>query len=154
MKSALPSLTRPFDVVLIDCAPTLNLATSNALAAADGVLVPIELHFMALSGLAQLLQTMQRVKDRLNPHLRLAGIIPCRTDLRTRHAQGVYDRLKEKFNDIVYNVSIRNNIRLAESPSFQKSVFDHDNTSSGADDYRKMAEEFMARELKEEPVHV
>ena len=140
--SAVPSR---WDVILLDCAPSLGILTVNALAAAREVLVPVEAHVMALSGLAQLLQTVSVVQERLNPELEIAGIVACRVDARTRHSQEIVAQLRERFGEKVYRTAIRENIRLAECPSFGQPITQYDSRSAGAQDYRALAEEVHAQ---------
>lgn len=135
-----------WDYVLMDCCPNLGILTVNALAAAREVLVPVEAHVMALSGLAQLLRTVDVVQDRLNPEVSITGILACRVDGRTRHAQEVVERLRERFGSLVYRTIIRENVRVAEAPSFAKPIIYYDNRSAGAEDYRALAEEVIAQE--------
>ena len=132
--------------VLVDCPPTLGLLTVNALAAVQAVLVPVEAHVMALQGLAQLLQTVDVVKARLNPALALAGILACRVHARTRHAQEVVEELRRRFGDLVYHVVIRDNVRLAECPSFGCPITHYAPRSPGAEDYRALATEILQRQ--------
>lgn len=135
-----------WDYVLIDCPPTLGILTINALAAAAELLVPVEAHVMALSGLAQLLHTVEVVKERLNADLRVSGILACRVDARTRHAREVVEQLRERNGDVVYQTVIRENIRLAECPSFAQPITQYDPKSSGAADYRALAREIIVQE--------
>jgi chromosome partitioning protein len=135
-----------WDYVLIDCPPTLGILTVNALAAARELLVPVEAHVMALGGLAQLLRTVEVVQERLNPELQLSGILACRVDARTRHAREVVEQLRERSGDLVYRTVIRENIRLAECPSFGQPITLYDPKSAGAADYRALAEEIISQE--------
>ena len=135
-----------WDYVLIDCAPTLGVLTVSAMAAAREILVPVEAHIMALSGLAQLLKTVEVVKERLNPDLDISGILACRVDARTRHALEIVEQLRERFQSVVYTTVIRENVRLAECPSFGQSIMQYDSRSAGAKDYRALAEEVIAQE--------
>lgn len=135
-----------WDYLLIDCPPTLGLLTINALAAVRELLVPVEAHVMALSGLAQLLRTVEVVRDRLNPDLHISGILACRVDARTRHAREVVEQLRERSGDLVYRTVIRENIRLAECPSFGQPITQYDPKSAGAADYRALAEEIITQE--------
>lgn len=132
--------------LLIDCPPTLGILTVNALAAAREVLVPVEANVMALAGLAQLIQTVERAKERVNPDLAITGIVACRVDSRTRHSQEVMERLKGRFGNVVYNTYIRNNVRIAEAPSFAQPITLYDTRSAGAADYRSLADEVIRQE--------
>lgn len=139
-----------WDYLLIDCPPALGILTINALAAVREVLVPVEAHVLALEGLAQLLQTIEVVKERLNPALEISGILACRVDGRTRHAQEVVEQLRGRFGDLVYKTVIRENVRLAECPSFGKPITQYDPRSYGAADYRALALEIIRQERKGE----
>jgi chromosome partitioning protein len=135
-----------WDYALLDCPPTLGVLTVNALAATSEVLVPVEAHVMALSGLAQLIETVQLVQERLNPALKITGILACRVDARTRHAQEVVEQLRERFGNLVYKSVIRENVRVAEAPSFSVPITVYDQRSYGAVDYRALADEVIAQE--------
>jgi chromosome partitioning protein len=135
-----------WDYALLDCPPTLGVLTINALVAVRELLVPVEAHVMALSGLAQLLRTVEVVQQRLNPELKISGILACRVDARTRHAREVVERLRERSGDLVYRTVIRENIRLAECPSFGQPIAQYDPRSSGAADYRALAAEVILQE--------
>jgi chromosome partitioning protein len=135
-----------WDYLLIDCAPSLGMLTINALAAVRELLVPVEAHVMALAGLAQLLHTVEVVRERLNPDLRVSGILACRVDNRTRHAREVVEQLRERSGSLVYQTVIRENIRLAECPSFAQPITQYDAKSTGAADYRALAQEIISQE--------
>lgn len=139
-----------WDYLVIDCPPALGILTINALAAVSEVLVPVEAHVMALEGLAQLLQTVDVVHERLNPELEISGILACRVDGRTRHAQEVVEQLQSRFGNLVYNTVIRENVRLAECPSFGKPITQYDPRSYGAQDYRALAAEVIRQEKRGE----
>lgn len=136
-----------FDYLLIDCAPTLGVLTVNALTAAKEVLVPVECHVMGLQGLAQLLQTVDLVRKRLNPHLRIAGILACRLDQRTNHGTEIVAKLRSRFPE-TFRTAIRENIRLAECPSMGEPITAYAPNSSGAEDYQALAEEIIEQESK------
>ena len=138
-----------WDYVLIDTPPKLGLLTIGALAAAQELIVPVEAHVLALSGVAQLLETVGKVRERLNPGLRMAGIVACRVDARTRHALDVVDSLEQTFGQAMYKVRIRENVRLAEAPSFHQAITVYDGRCTGAEDYRALADEVVAQETKE-----
>lgn len=146
--AALPP--RRWDVVLVDCPPSLGLLSVSALTAVDELLIPIEAHVMALAGLAQLLRTVEVVRDRLNPSLRVTGIVACRVDGRTRHSAEVLQQLRERFGNLVYNTYIRANVRLAEAPSFHQPITLYEPRSAGAEDYRSLAAEVMNPQRSEQ----
>ncbi|MFZ0565779.1 MAG: ParA family protein [Chlamydiales bacterium] len=145
LKRKLAELKREWDYILIDCPPALGLLSLNALVSATEILVPLETRIMALDGLAQLLKTVEMVKDRLNPDLKINGIIPCRVDKRTRLSVDVIDELKKRFKGIVYNTCIRETVKLAECPSFGQPITIYDTKSPGAKDYRSLAKELIIR---------
>ncbi len=146
LRRRLAALKGPWQYILIDCPPALGLLTVNALAAAQEVLVTVESHVMALSGLARLLETLEVVKERLNPDIKMAGILACRVDARTRHAQEVVEQLQSRFGSLVYNTLIRENVRLAECPSFAQPITRYDPQCNGAADYRQLATEVIRQE--------
>ncbi|MBV8096560.1 MAG: ParA family protein [Acetobacteraceae bacterium] len=134
-----------YDLALVDTPPTLGVLTVGALAAADQVLVPVEAHVLALNGLAQLLRTVEAVRDRLNESLGLLGMVACRVDARTRHGIEVVEELRKRFPEQTFRTVIRENIRLAEAPSFGQPVTAYDGKSAGAEDYRALAAEVLSR---------
>jgi chromosome partitioning protein len=146
LRRRLAELKGPWQYILIDCPPALGLMTVNALAAAREVLVTVESHVMALSGLARLLETLEVVKERLNPDIKMAGILACRVDARTRHAQEVVEQLRTRFGSLVYDAMIRENVRLAECPSFAQPITLYDPRSHGAADYRQLATDVIRQE--------
>lgn len=144
-----------FDYVLIDCPPSLGILTINALSAVDDVLLPLQPHYLALHGLSKLLQTIDLVATRLNDRLRLAGVVLCLYDSGTRLAAEVAADAEEFFcasqrshpawQDVhLFETRIRRNIRLAEAPSFERSIFDYSAQSAGAADYRALATELIS----------
>lgn len=135
-----------WDYVILDTPPALNLLTINALTAADEVLVPVEAHVLALSGVAQIVSTIGLVQARLNPKLKIAGFLLSRFDPRTRHSVEVRDKLKAKFGDQVLNTVICENIRLAEAPSFCEPIEIYAPNSPGAADYGALCEEIIVME--------
>ncbi|MDE3045682.1 MAG: ParA family protein [Verrucomicrobiota bacterium] len=134
---------KPYDFLLMDCPPTLGILSLNALTIASEVLIPVEAHVMALHGLVQLLKTIGVVKQRLNPTLEIAGILPCRVDYRTKHSQEVLDQLRNRFEGKVFQSVIRENIRLAEAPLHVKPIIEYDPLCNGSHDYRKLAKELL-----------
>lgn len=148
LKAQLKKLSGKYHYVLIDCPPNLGILTINALSAVQEVIIPVEARVMALSGLVQLMQTIEVIKERLNKELRVAGIVPCRVDGRTRHAKEVVSALKSNFKGMLYKTAIRENVRLSEAPSFTKPITEYDKNSYGAHDYRKLAREVIKQESK------
>jgi chromosome partitioning protein len=138
-----------WDYVMMDCPPALGTLTINALTAAGEVLVPVEAHVMALSGLVQLRRTVDLVQQRLNPQLILSGVLACRVDGRTRHAQEVLAELRQHFGATVLRSVIRENVRLAECPSFAQPITRYAPASTGAADYGALADEVIEQERRD-----
>ncbi len=130
-----------YDYVLIDCPPSLGLLSVNALAAADEVLIPVQAEYYALEGLSQLLAVIQQVKQALNPNLNLLGVILTMYDKRNSLSEQVKDELMRHFPDKLFEVVIPRNVRLAEAPSFGKTILEHDRWSKGARAYKALAKE-------------
>lgn len=146
LKHALTDLPGRWDYILFDCPPSLGYTTLNALTAAREVLVPVEAHVMALAGLVQLRMAVDLVNERWNPDLEISGILACRVDVRTRHSLDVVDALREEFGRLVFKTIIRENVRLAECPSFGQPITEYAPGSHGAEDYRAMTREVMKQE--------
>ncbi len=141
LKRALDAVRSEYDVVLIDCPPSLGLLTVNGLAAADDVIVPIQCEYYALEGLGQLLRNVALVRSSLNATLDVRGIILTMYDARTRLAEQVETEVREHFGDKVYKTVVPRTVRLAEAPSFGQPVIVFDSTSRGASAYRNLAKE-------------
>jgi len=141
LKRALESVRTEYDVVLIDCPPSLGLLTVNGLAAADDVIVPIQCEYYALEGLGQLLRNVALVRSSLNASLDVRGIILTMFDARTRLAEQVETEVREHFGTKVYKTVVPRTVRLAEAPSFGQPVIVFDSTSRGASAYRNLAKE-------------
>ncbi len=133
------------DVVLFDCPPTLNLITTNALVAADSVLVPLQTEFFALEGLSQFMLTMRTVRDAANPRLRILGVALTMHDARNRLSMQVEADARANLGDLVFTTAIPRNVRLGEAASFGMPVLAYDGASRGAQAYRALAAEVMAR---------
>jgi len=134
-----------YDYVIIDCPPSLGLLSINALVAANSVLIPVQTEFFALEGLGLLMQTVQRVQGGLNPDLKLEGVLMTMVDTRNVLSGQVIDEVKKHFGDYVFNTYIPRNVRLAESPSFGKTIFEHDKWSKGAKAYKQVVKEIESR---------
>jgi len=134
-----------YDFVLIDCPPSLGPLTVNALAAADRVIVPVQAEYFALEGLAQLVQSINLVKTRLNPRLEIAGVILTMTDSRTRLSADVEAEVRKHFGDLVFRTVVPRSVRVAEAPSHGLPVTHYDRASRGADAYWKVAMELVER---------
>ena len=134
-----------YDFILIDCPPSLNLLTINALTAADTVIVPIQCEYYALEGLNQVLKTIDLVKRKLNPELELEGVVFTMYDARTNLSLEVVESVKHSLNRTIYNTIIPRNVRLAEAPSHGMSINVYESRSTGAESYRMLAAEVMSR---------
>jgi chromosome partitioning protein len=134
-----------YSFVFVDCPPSLGPLTVNALAAADRVLVPIQCEYYALEGLAQLLDSVERVRARLNPRLTVAGLLLTMADRRTRLTADVAREVRESFGDLVFDAVVPRSIRLAEAPSYGLPITVYAPSSSGADAYYKVASELVER---------
>lgn len=145
LKSELSRVAGEYDFVLIDCAPTLNLLTVNALAAADAVLIPMQCEYYALEGLTDLVATIKKVKARLNPRIEIEGLLRVMFDPRSTLAQQVASELKSHFGDKVFNTVIPRNVRLAEAPSHGLPGVVYDPASKGALAYLELARELLQR---------
>jgi chromosome partitioning protein len=145
LRLAVQRLPNRWDVILLDTPPGLGLLTVSALAAARWVLLPVELHALSVRGLIQVLQTIKKVQERMNPSLCLGGILPSRVNLRTRHGQEILDMLRTRFPGQVFETVIRENIRLAEAPGFQEPILSYDAKCHGAEDFRRLEIEFRVR---------
>lgn len=145
LRMALVPRRDAYDFVLIDCPPALGLLTVNALAAADGVVVPLQCEYYALEGLSQLLSTLERVRRGLNPSLSVEGIVLTMFDARTNLSAQVVDEVKRHFRDRVYGVLIPRLVRLSEAPSHGQPITVYDPHSRAAEVYRMLAEEVDRR---------
>jgi len=154
MKRALESVRDSYDVVLIDCPPSLGLITVNMLAAADGVLIPLQCEYFALEGLSQLMTTIQLVQRALNERLVIDGVLLTMYDARLNLSRQVASDAREFFGSKVFEVVIPRNVRLAEAPSFGKPIIVYDVGSVGAVAYLQLAKELIARLGTNVPEHV
>ena len=145
LKPHLESLRDRYKYILIDCPPSLGLLTVNALTAADSVLIPIQAEYYALEGLGQLLNTIDLVKNGLNPELEIEGILLTMYDSRLNLAQQVAGEIKKHFPEKVYEACIARSVRIAEAPSHGKPIILYDVNSSGAQSYLALAKEVAAR---------
>lgn len=150
LKNKVEELRDSYDYILIDCPPSLNLLTINALSASDTVLVPIQCEYYALEGLSQLIQTIDLIKERLNPKLEMEGIVFTMYDARTSLSKQVVENVKENLDRKIYKTIIPRNVRLAEAPSYGMPIIMYDSKSSGAEAYRFLAEEVIEREDEDE----
>ena len=135
-----------YDYVIIDCPPSLGLLTLNALTTAKEVFIPIQAEFFGLEGLTKLFQTIKIVKERVNPELDITGIIITMYDKRKNICRDVEKKVEEHFKDKVFKTRIRENVRLAEAPSYGKPIGEFDRNSYGAEDYKKLVKEIIKQE--------
>ena len=145
LKKYLAEVKDDFDFIIIDCPPSLSLLTINALSAADTVIVPLQCEYYALEGLVQVMNTIELVKKRLNPDLEMEGVVFTMFDARNNLSQQVVDNVKATLNKNIYNTVIPRNVRLAEAPSYGMPVITYDPRSTGAESYRSLAAEVLAR---------
>ena len=134
-----------YDYILIDCPPSLNSLTINSMTTADSVLVPIQCEFYALEGLSQLIYTIDLVKDRLNPNLKMDGVVFTMYDARTNLSLQVIENVRENLNQKIYNTIIPRSVRLAEAPSYGLPINIYDRKYTGAKAYRALAEEIIEK---------
>ncbi|MDY0300992.1 MAG: AAA family ATPase [Trichlorobacter sp.] len=145
LKQALSAVSDKYDYILIDCPPSLNLLTINAMTAADSILIPLQCEFYAMEGLSQILQTIRLVQRSLNPFLKLEGILLTMYDARNRLSKEVEDEVRAHFGTDVLETIIPRNVRLSEAPSHGKPIIYYDITSKGATSYMQLATELIGR---------
>lgn len=134
-----------YDYLIIDCPPALGLLTINALTAADSVLIPVQSEYYALEGLGQLLSTIQMIKQRTNPNLNIMGVVVTMFDKRNALSDQVYKELENYFKETLFTSIIPRNVKLAEAPSYGKTIYDHDRWSKGARAYKALTKEIIKR---------
>ena len=145
LKTAVDYIRDDFDVIIIDCPPSLNMLTVNAMTTADTVLVPIQCEYYALEGLSQLIHTINLVQERLNSKLEIEGVVFTMYDVRTNLSNQVVENVRENLDARIYETMIPRNIRLAEAPSYGIPINMYDTKSAGAESYRKLAKEIIER---------
>lgn len=143
LKESIDQVKDEYDFIIIDCPPSLNTLTVNAMTTADTVLVPIQCEFFALEGLSQLIHTINLVRERLNPSLDIEGVVFTMYDARTNLSLQVVENVKENLNQTIYKSIIPRNVRLAEAPSHGKPIILYDSKSAGAEAYRELANEVI-----------
>ncbi len=146
LRKALLPVQGLYDFILIDCPPSINMLTVNALTAADGVLIPMQCEYYALEGLSALLNTIEQVRESVNPDLEVFGLLRTMVDPRINLSNEVSDQLVAHFDDKVFRTVVPRNVRLAEAPSFGRPVLYHDKSSRGALAYLALAGEVLRRE--------
>ena len=149
LKNHIDSIRSQYDFIIMDCPPSLNVLTINAMTTADSVLVPIQCEYYALEGLTQLIHTIELVQQRLNPDLIIEGVVFTMYDARTNLSLQVVENVKANLNQSIYKTIIPRNVRLAEAPSYGMPINLYDKKSVGAESYRLLAEEVLHREEEE-----
>ncbi len=145
LKNEVAKIRGSYDFIIIDCPPSLNMLTVNAMTTADTVLVPIQCEYYALEGLTQLMHTVNLVKERLNEKLEIEGVVFTMYDARTNLSLEVVENVKENLDQNIYKTIIPRNVRLAEAPSYGVPITIYDPRSAGAENYRMLAEEVLNR---------
>ena len=143
LEKALQPIKGKYDLIFVDCPPSLELLTLNALCAADGILIPVQCEYYALEGLTQILNTINLVKERLNSEIKIEGVVFTMFDARNNLSSDVVANVKENLDINVFDTIIPRNVRLAEAPSYGMPVIEYDNRSTGAASYRYLAEEIV-----------
>jgi len=146
LKGLLNSIEPDFDYIIIDCPPSLGLLTINPLTSAHSVLIPMQCEYFAMEGLAQLINTIRSVKRNFNKNLYIEGLLLTMFDRRNNLTHQVAGEIKKYFKDQLFKTTIPRNVRLSESPSHGKTIFDYDAKSTGAQSYKKLAQEFLKRQ--------
>ena len=146
VRDAVKQIRDDYDFIIIDCPPSLNMLTINAMTTADTILVPIQCEYYALEGLSQLIHTINLVKERLNPDLDMEGVVFTMYDARTNLSLQVVENVKNNLHQKIYKTIIPRNVRLAEAPSHGLPITAYDTKSAGAESYRLLAEEVINRE--------
>ena len=145
LKNAVDYIRDDYDFIIIDCPPSLNMLTINAMTTADSVLVPIQCEYYALEGLSQLIHTIDLVQQRLNPKLKMEGVVFTMYDARTNLSLQVVENVKNNLDTTIYKTIIPRNVRLAEAPSHGLPINLYDSRSAGAESYRTLAKEVIER---------
>jgi len=153
LRAALVYVQNDYDLIVIDCPPSLSMLTINALAAAHGVLIPIQCEYYALEGLSALLETVEQVRAAINPELEIEGLLRTMFDTRNNLANDVSQQLQEHFGDKVYRTIIPRNVRLAEAPSHGLPIIRYDSNSRGATAYLALAGEYLRRHAESSVNH-
>ena len=153
LKGLLTEIKDEYDYIIIDCAPSLGIVTTNALTAADSIIIPIQCEYFALEGLGKLLNTIKIVQSRLNKELDIEGLLLTMYDTRLRLSNQVVEEVKTHFQEMVFDTIIQRNIKLSEAPGFGQTIIMHDANSKGAINYLNLAKEVLKKnELKKEKI--
>lgn len=145
LKNALTAVKDTYDFIFIDCPPSLEMLTLNALCAADTVLIPVQCEYFALEGLSDLMSTIRMIKKNLNPQLEIEGVLLTMFDTRTNLSSQITVEIKKHFKEKTYSVAIPRSVRLAEAPSHGKPIMEYDRTSRGSLTYQELAKEFIKK---------
>ena len=145
MKAVLDKISNNYDFIIIDCAPSLGIVTTNALTAAHSIIIPIQCEYFALEGLGKLLNTIKIVQSRLNKKLNIEGLLLTMYDTRLRLSNQVVEEVKTHFQEMVFDTIIQRNVRLGEAPSFGETIIMHDANSKGAINYLNLAREILQK---------
>ncbi|MGC6428612.1 MAG: ParA family protein [Flavobacteriales bacterium] len=145
LNNILEDIKEDFDYIIIDCAPSLGIVTTNALTAADSIIIPIQCEYFALEGLGKLLNTIKIVQSRLNKNLEIEGLLLTMYDTRLRLSNQVVEEVKTHFQEMVFDTIIQRNVRLSEAPSFGETIIMHDASSKGAINYINLAQELISK---------
>ena len=151
LREALKPIQANYDLIVLDCPPALDLLTLNVLVAAGSLIVPMQAEYFALEGVSELISTLERVRDALNPEIHIEGVLLTMYDDRTNLAQQVTETLREYFKERLFKTVIPRNVRLAEAPSHGRPVALYDSRSRGTEAYFELAGEFLARNRMESP---
>ena len=147
LKRVIDSVRKDYDYIFVDCPPSLGILTINSLTAVDSVLIPIQCEFYALEGLSQLIYTINMIKKKLNEHLEIEGVVFTMYDSRNNLSEEVVKNVRENLDEVIYNTVVPRNVRLAEAPSFGLPINLYDPRSTGAEAYRKLADEVIKNKL-------
>lgn len=145
LKKVIESVKNQYDCILIDCPPTMGLLTLNSLTAADGVIIPIQAGYLPLEGVSNMLEVVNVIKGRLNQDLKIDGVVVTMYDRRQKLQKEVVELLREHFKELLFQTKIRNNVALAEAPSFGEDIFRYSSKSTGAKDYENLCKEVLER---------
>ena len=145
LKTALTHIADDYEYIIIDCPPSLGILTINTLTASNSIIIPIQCEYYALEGLSQLMNTINLVKENLNPSLKIEGVLLTMFDGRLNLSRQVSDEVRKFFNEKVYNTVISRNVRLSEAPSFGKPIILYDILSTGAENYMSLTQEVLAQ---------
>jgi chromosome partitioning protein len=148
LKEIIDPIKHNYDYILIDCPPSMGLLTLNAFTASDEILIPLQSEFLAMHGLSELIKVMKLVNKRLNPALFIGGIFLTQFDSRKKLNKGVFNEVVKIFPEVVFNTKIRDNVALADAPSYKLDIFRHNPTSKGAEDYLELSKELIKKHSK------